>query len=210
MGHPGLAGEHFTYLGDQANMPYGNYDAEGKSAYLRELAVKDALFLVSDGYFMSGADETPKGRKEPAKIVVIACNTATAYGRDAADSVFKCVGARQKVIGVINAGVRSTLRMLEAEKAQVRYVPGKFGAWSKTKEQAEKESKAEVKAKKSIAWKGYQTKIAKKLEAAGVSILVCGTCLEYYGLLDSRQVGETTNMLDIVTSLDLADKVIRP
>ena len=117
MGHPGLAGEHFTYLGDQANMPYGNYDAEGKSAYLRELAVKDALFLVSDGYFEDGAGETPKGRKEPAKIVVIACNTATAYGRDAADSVFKCVGARQKVIGVINAGVRSTLRMLEAEKA---------------------------------------------------------------------------------------------
>ena len=117
MSHPGLAGEHFTYLGDQANMPYGNYDAEGKSAYLRELAVKDALFLVSDGYFENGADEVPRGRKEPAKVVVIACNTATAYGRNAAESVFKCVGARQKVIGVINAGVRSTLRMLAAEKA---------------------------------------------------------------------------------------------
>jgi len=50
----------------------------------------------------------------------------------------------------------------------------------------------------------------KKLEESGVSLLVCGTCLEYYGLLDAKQVGETTNMLDIVTSLDLADKVIRP
>jgi selenium metabolism protein YedF len=50
----------------------------------------------------------------------------------------------------------------------------------------------------------------KKLEASGVSMLVCGTCLEHYGLLDQKQVGETTNMLDIVTSLDLADKVIRP
>ena len=50
----------------------------------------------------------------------------------------------------------------------------------------------------------------KKLEAAGVSLLVCGTCLDYYGLLEQKQVGETTNMLDIVTSLDLADKVIRP
>ena len=28
-------------------------------------------------------------------------------------------------------------------------------------------------------------------------------------LLEEKQVGETTNMLDIVTSLDLADKVIR-
>jgi len=50
----------------------------------------------------------------------------------------------------------------------------------------------------------------KKLEASGVSLLVCGTCLEHYGLLDQKQAGETTNMLDIVTSLDLADKIIRP
>ena len=50
----------------------------------------------------------------------------------------------------------------------------------------------------------------KKLEENGVGLLVCGTCLEYFGLLDQKQVGETTNMLDIVTSLDLADKVIRP
>ena len=49
----------------------------------------------------------------------------------------------------------------------------------------------------------------KKLESAGVSILVCGTCLDYYHLLERKEVGETTNMLDIVTSLDLADKVIR-
>ena len=50
----------------------------------------------------------------------------------------------------------------------------------------------------------------KALDAAGVSILVCGTCLQHYNLLDRKQVGETTNMLDIVTSLSLADKVIRP
>ena len=124
LAHPGLKGERFTYLGDQANMPYGNYDAEGKSAYLRELAVKDALFLVSDGYFTDGAAAEPKGRKDPAKIVVIACNTATAYGRIAVDSVFKCVGARQKVIGVINAGVRSTLRRLAAEQAKEPFVVG--------------------------------------------------------------------------------------
>ena len=49
----------------------------------------------------------------------------------------------------------------------------------------------------------------KKLESSGVSILVCGTCLDYFHLLEQKQVGETTNMLDIVTSLDLADKVIR-
>ncbi len=46
------------------------------------------------------------------------------------------------------------------------------------------------------------------LEAQGVSVLVCGTCLNHFNLLDQKGVGETTNMLDIVTSLQLADKVI--
>lgn len=50
----------------------------------------------------------------------------------------------------------------------------------------------------------------KKLEATGVSILVCGTCLDFYHLLEKRAVGQTTNMLDVVSSLALADKIIRP
>ena len=48
----------------------------------------------------------------------------------------------------------------------------------------------------------------KELESEGVSILVCGTCLNHFGLLEKKQVGETTNMLDIVTSLQVAEKVI--
>lgn len=47
------------------------------------------------------------------------------------------------------------------------------------------------------------------LAAAGVSVLVCGTCLTFFGLMEAKQVGETTNMLDVVTSLHLAGKVIR-
>lgn len=50
----------------------------------------------------------------------------------------------------------------------------------------------------------------QKLEASGVTILVCGTCLTHFGLLDKKAVGQTTNMLDVVTSLQLAGKVIRP
>ena len=42
----------------------------------------------------------------------------------------------------------------------------------------------------------------------GLQILVCGTCLTYFNLLEKKQVGETTNMLDIVTAMQLADKVI--
>jgi len=48
----------------------------------------------------------------------------------------------------------------------------------------------------------------KGLQENGVLILVCGTCLDHFDLLDKKQVGETTNMLDIVTAMQLAHKVI--
>jgi selenium metabolism protein YedF len=48
----------------------------------------------------------------------------------------------------------------------------------------------------------------KELEDNGLPILVCGTCLTHFDLLEYKQVGETTNMLDIITAMQLADKVI--
>lgn len=45
-------------------------------------------------------------------------------------------------------------------------------------------------------------------EKNGLKILVCGTCLDHFNLLEQKQVGQTTNMLDIVTAMQLADKVI--
>lgn len=45
-------------------------------------------------------------------------------------------------------------------------------------------------------------------EKEGVKILVCGTCLDFFELLEKKQVGATTNMLDIVMAMQLADKVI--
>jgi selenium metabolism protein YedF len=48
----------------------------------------------------------------------------------------------------------------------------------------------------------------KEYEKNGLKILVCGTCLNHFNLLERKQVGETTNMLDIVTAMQLADKVI--
>ncbi len=50
--------------------------------------------------------------------------------------------------------------------------------------------------------------ILQQLAEDGVHIMVCGTCLKHFKLTDKKQVGETTNMLDIVTSMQLADSVI--
>lgn len=50
--------------------------------------------------------------------------------------------------------------------------------------------------------------VLEELDKSGVYILVCGTCLTHFNLLEKKMVGETTNMLDIVTAMQLADKVV--
>lgn len=49
----------------------------------------------------------------------------------------------------------------------------------------------------------------KTMEAQGVEILTCGTCLDYYGLKDKLAVGSVTNMYTIVEKLNNADKIIK-
>ena len=101
-GRPDLDSEDFVYFGDQANMPYGLYGAKGKTDFLRELIVRDTEFVLGED------------RHAPSKIVVIACNTATAYGLEAATRTAKPKGA--KVIGVVNAGVEATMDALNVKK----------------------------------------------------------------------------------------------
>ena len=42
----------------------------------------------------------------------------------------------------------------------------------------------------------------------GVEVLVCGTCLSFYGLTDRLQAGTVSNMFDIVSRMQAAAKVI--
>lgn len=50
----------------------------------------------------------------------------------------------------------------------------------------------------------------KNMEAQGVEILTCGTCLDFYGLKDKLAVGGVTNMYVIVEKLSKSAKVIKP
>jgi len=103
-GVPDFAGERFVYLGDQANMPYGNYSSAGRVDFLRELIVRDLLFLLGDRY-----DE---GQKPPVKAVVIACNTATAYGLTDLRAALQQWEVPIPVVGVVEAGCRGALDAL--------------------------------------------------------------------------------------------------
>lgn len=50
----------------------------------------------------------------------------------------------------------------------------------------------------------------KSMEAQGVEILTCGTCLNFYEIADKLAVGGITNMYDIVEKMESADLIIRP
>ena len=48
----------------------------------------------------------------------------------------------------------------------------------------------------------------KALEAAGVRLILCGTCLNYFGLTERVRVGIVGGMTDIVEAQRLAEKVV--
>ncbi|MBI5393744.1 MAG: aspartate/glutamate racemase family protein [Verrucomicrobia bacterium] len=111
-GVPDFAGERFIYFGDQANMPYGNYSARGGTDFLRELIVKDAVFLLGRRY--RGPDGA-RFDKPPVKAIVIACNTATAYGIEDIRAALRAWNLEVPVIGVVEAGARAVSERLPAE-----------------------------------------------------------------------------------------------
>jgi selenium metabolism protein YedF len=50
----------------------------------------------------------------------------------------------------------------------------------------------------------------KKIEASGVSILVCGTCLNYFGISGDLACGVVSNMYDITSSMAAAGRLVIP
>ena len=104
--------ERFIYLADEANLPYGKYNAEGKAGFLRELVLKDVLFLLCTKYYLSPDDPHPQTDKEPVKSIVIACNTATAYGLETVREAMDHWGLEVEITGIIEAGAKTALENL--------------------------------------------------------------------------------------------------
>jgi selenium metabolism protein YedF len=50
----------------------------------------------------------------------------------------------------------------------------------------------------------------KSLEEKGARLMLCGTCLNHYGLVDKVQVGIVGGMTDIIEAQWRAEKVITP
>ena len=111
-GRPDFEHERFVYLGDQANMPYGNYPSEHKVDFLRELIIKDVVFLLGERYWPCATTSEPKHDKSPVKAVVIACNTATAYGLQTVRAALKQWNLPVHLVGVVEAGAAGAVRAI--------------------------------------------------------------------------------------------------
>ena len=121
---PELRGEEFIQVADLANIHYGSYAKTGATSFLRELVVRDVLFLLSDGYFANSAETRPSGVKTPAKIVVVGCNTAVAYGLDAVKTVLAGMGSAVRLVNIVECGARAAIRELGANDGLERGVIG--------------------------------------------------------------------------------------
>jgi glutamate racemase len=115
-GRPDFEDERFLYLGDQANMPYGDYPSERKTDFLRELILRDIVFLLGGRYWLSGGAAAPRHDKLPVKAIVIACNTATAYGLETVTAALKTWRLPVPVLGIIDVGAGGAVRALAAQK----------------------------------------------------------------------------------------------
>lgn len=117
---PDFEAERFVYLGDQANMPYGDYPAAGKTDFLRELVLKDAVFLLGTRYWPAADASGPRNDKSPVKAIVIACNTATAYGLEDVRAALEKWKIPLYLVGVVDAGAKGAApERKESDKSTV-------------------------------------------------------------------------------------------
>lgn len=146
-GIPDFKGEYFQYLADQANMPYGNYATEGKTDFLKEQILRCMTFLYQDKqYDIKIGSSFLQKNKLPVKMIVVACNTATAY---ALPDIKARVGEMVPVVGVIEAGCKAAL-------AYHRLHPGTIGVFATVG---------------TVASDGYPRTLRKLAEQAGIRSL---------------------------------------
>lgn len=89
-----LPHERFVFLGDSARCPYGPRDPEEVRSFVLEIGA----YLVDRG----------------CKMIVIACNTATAAGLQAAQRAFDV-----PVVGVVEPGARAAVHMTRTRRVGV-------------------------------------------------------------------------------------------
>ena len=118
-GRPDFEAERFLFLADQANMPYGNYPAAGRGAFLVDLILHDVAFLLGNQYSRHARTAELCRDKLPAKHIVIACNTATAHGKRHIAALLDLAEIDVRVVDVIEAGAHSAVEAIGGKRATI-------------------------------------------------------------------------------------------
>ncbi len=107
-----------------------DFNSEGKADFLRELVIKDVRFLLGKDYYNSPSDHKAQTDKQEVKAIVIACNTATAYGLETVQKAIEDWGIDVRVIGIVDAGSKAVLQAMENPSSKIIGVLASEGACS--------------------------------------------------------------------------------
>jgi peroxiredoxin family protein len=55
----------------------------------------------------------------------------------------------------------------------------------------------------------YALEVLSQLSSRGVRILLCGTCVDFFGIRDKLRIGTVSNALEIMATMAQASKVIK-
>lgn len=112
-----FAGENFQYLADLANGPYIGYVMQGNDAYLHELLVKDALFLMGDSHYNLSVDDFKSGIKPQVKAVVYADDYMELKGVDVLNRFLNQTGTGVVSVGVFRSAVEDLAKKLQGKES---------------------------------------------------------------------------------------------
>ncbi len=166
-----------------------------------EIAVQNLTrFAEHKGY---GVIAEKKGDKEYAVIMQIAGAAPTA---DAEEEIVCAVDSRRKGMLVVLSG-----NVMGTGDAKLGTSLMKAFVFALTKQDQLPDTILCYNTGAYLTCEGADTlEDLKLLESEGVTILTCGTCLDFYGLKEKLAVGGVTNMYDIVERMESATQIIKP
>jgi len=170
-----------------------------------EIAVQNLLRFASGKGF--GASSEKKAEKEFAVTIAISASQAAPVEAEEAEEEITCaLDARKKgMLVVLSANV-----MGGGEEKLGRSLMKAF-VFALTKQDQLPETILCYNTGAYLTCEGADTlEDLKSMEAEGVTILTCGTCLDFYGIKERLAVGSVTNMYDIVERMEKAKTIVRP
>ena len=171
-----------------------------------EIAVQNLLRFASGKGF--GASSEKKADKEFAVTIAIAASQAApAEAAEAEEEEITCaLDTRKKgMLVVLSANVMGTGDEKLGKSLMKAFV------FALTKQDQLPETILCYNTGAYLTCEGADTlEDLKSMEAEGVTVLTCGTCLDFYGIKDKLAVGSVTNMYDIVERMEKAKTVVRP